>query len=101
MPRLTRNLHRSVGAGLGRTVTLTLLIVLPIWTTAHAQSRPPLPGEPVATEATTHSFYRGMNFVVVKTIDGVEHVYNFTKDLFIHGGKKPSDEDKKRRDDGR
>ena len=30
-----------------------------------------------------------MNFMVVKTIDGVEHVYNFTKDLIVHGGKNP------------
>jgi hypothetical protein len=27
--------------------------------------------------------------VVVKTMDGVEHVYNFTKDLVVHGGNKP------------
>jgi hypothetical protein len=37
--------------------------------------------EPVATEGTIKQFYRGLNYVVVKTMDGVEHVYNFTKDL--------------------
>jgi hypothetical protein len=89
MPRLTRNVHRSVGAGLGRIAALALLMGLPIWTPAHAQNRPPLPGEPVATEGTIQQFYRGMNFMVVKTIDGVEHVYNFTKDLIVHGGKNP------------
>jgi hypothetical protein len=89
MPRLTRNVHRSVGAGLGHVAALALLMVLPPWTAAHAQSRPPLPGEPVATEGTIQTFSRGMNFVVVKTIDGMEHVYALTKDLIVHGGKKP------------
>jgi hypothetical protein len=89
IPRLTRNVHRSVDAGLGRIAALALLTVLPIWNPAHAQNRPPLPGEPVATEGTIQQFYRGMNFMVVKTIDGVEHVYNFTKDLIVHGGKNP------------
>jgi len=34
-------------------------------------------------------FYRAANVVVVTTIDGLEHVYHFTKDLVVHGGKKP------------
>jgi hypothetical protein len=32
-------------------------------------------------------FYRAANTVIVATIDGVEHVYHFTKDLVVHGGK--------------
>ena len=101
MPRLTRNVHRSVGAGWGRVAALALLMAMPIWTTAHAQNRPPLAGEPVATEGSSQSIYRAMNFVVVKTIDGVEHAFTFTKNLIVHGGKKPDAEDRKRRDDGR
>ena len=34
-------------------------------------------------------FYRGANLVIVTTMDGVEHVYQFTKNLIVHGGKKP------------
>jgi len=34
-------------------------------------------------------FYRGANVVIVTTMDGVEHVYQFTKNLIVHGGKKP------------
>jgi hypothetical protein len=34
-------------------------------------------------------FYRAANVVVVTTMDGMEHVYHFTKDLIVHGGKKP------------
>jgi hypothetical protein len=55
----------------------------------HAQSRPPLPNEPVATENTTSQFYRGLNVALVKTLDGVGHVYNFTRGLFGQGSKDP------------
>jgi len=34
-------------------------------------------------------FYKAANVVIVTTMDGVEHVYHFTKDLIIHGGKAP------------
>ena len=34
-------------------------------------------------------FYRGANVVIVTTMDGVEHVYQFTKNLIVHGGRKP------------
>jgi hypothetical protein len=64
-------------------------MALPFCATVHAQARPPLPNEPVATEGTVKQFYRGLNYVVVKTMDGVEHVYNFTRDLVVHGGRKP------------
>ncbi len=45
----------------------------------------------VATEGTMKTVYRGLNKIVVTTIDGVEHVFEFTKDLIIHGGKSPAD----------
>ena len=32
-------------------------------------------------------FYRGVNALVVTTIDGAEHVYHFAKGLVVHGGK--------------
>ena len=40
-------------------------------------------------EGTMKQFYRAANVVVVTTMDGMEHVYHFTKDLLVHGGKKP------------
>jgi hypothetical protein len=32
-------------------------------------------------------FYGAANTIIVTTIDGVEHVIHFTKDLIVHGGK--------------
>lgn len=92
MPLLTRNVYRSACAGWGRATALAVVVGLFACTTAYAQNRPPLPNEPVATEGTVKQFYRGLNYIVVKTMDGVEHVYNFTKDLVVHGGKKPGDD---------
>ena len=89
MPRLTRNVYRSAGAEWGRATVLAVIVTLTVCGTAYAQKRPPLPNEPVATEGTVKQFYRGLNYIVVNTKDGVEHVYNFTKDLVVHGGKKP------------
>jgi hypothetical protein len=71
-------------------LTGSLLVPLP----SLAQGTPPavhgVTGT-VATEGTMKTVYRGLNTIVVTTIDGVEHVYHFTKDLIIHGGKSPAD----------
>jgi hypothetical protein len=53
---------------------------------AMAQSAPPVRGT-MALEGTIKKVYAAANAVVVATIDGVEHVYHFTKDLLVHGGK--------------
>jgi len=55
---------------------------------ALAQSPPPvaIPGT-MALEGTMKKFYRAANAVLVATIDGSEHLYHFTKDLVVHGGK--------------
>ncbi len=53
---------------------------------AAAQSPPPVQGT-VALEGTMKKFYRAANVVIVTTIDGVEHIYHFAKDLIVHGGK--------------
>ena len=81
MPRSTRD-------ELGLALALALGVVLIVSTPAHAQNRPPLQ-EPIALEGTVQRFYRAANTVVVTTMDGMEHVYHFTKDLIVHGGKKP------------
>jgi hypothetical protein len=53
------------------------------------QSAPPVSGVTgtLALEGTMKTVYRGAGKVIVVTIDGVEHVYTFTKDLIVHGGK--------------
>ena len=41
----------------------------------------------MALEGTMKTFYRGVNKLVVTTVDGMEHVYQFTKDFIVHGGE--------------
>jgi hypothetical protein len=53
--------------------------------TLGAQSPPPVQGT-IALEGTMKTFYRAANTIIVTTMDGVEHVYHFTKDLVVHGG---------------
>jgi hypothetical protein len=49
-----------------------------------AQGPPPLTGT-VALEGTMTKFYKGVNTLVVTTVDGMQHVYHFTKGLVVHG----------------
>jgi hypothetical protein len=53
------------------------------------QTPPPVPvvQGTMALEGTTKSVYAAAHIVIVKTIDGVEHVIHYTKDLLVHGGK--------------
>ena len=67
---------------------LALAVALLAPVPAYPQDRPPLK-EPIALEGTMKAFYRGANIVVVTTMDGVEHVYLFNKNLIVHGGKTP------------
>src|SRR3954471_16662599 len=70
----------------------TGLLLVPSASSAQG-APPPISGVTgtLATEGTMKTVYRGLNTIVVTTIDGVEHVYRFTKDLVIHGGKAPID----------
>jgi hypothetical protein len=54
-----------------------------------AQTPPPMIGgtNNTATEGTMNKVYRAANLIIVKTMDGVEHAYHFSKDLVVHGGK--------------
>ena len=88
MPRSTRDPSCRVTTELRLTLALALGVVVIVSTPAHAQNRPPLQ-EPIALEGTMQQFYRAANVVVITTMDGMEHVYHFTKDLIVHGGKKP------------
>ena len=80
MPRSQRDTHRRVTAGVGCATALAAGFLLFPLKVVHAQDRPPLL-EPMALEGTMKQFYRGANVVIVTTMDGVEHVYQFTKNL--------------------
>ena len=45
----------------------------------------------IATETTIKDEHKAANKIVVKTEDGVEYVFDGTKDLLVHGGKDLSD----------
>jgi hypothetical protein len=72
----------------GRTIAIAVGLVAVVSVSAEAQNRPPLQ-EPIALEGTVTQFYRAANVVIVKTMDGMEYAYHFTRDLVVHGGKKP------------
>src|SRR5262249_20436306 len=61
-------------------------IVGGVSSTLGAQSPPPVGGT-IALEGTMKKVYRAANVVVVGTIDGVQQVYGFTKNLVVHGGR--------------
>jgi hypothetical protein len=52
---------------------------------AAAQSPPPINGT-IALEGTMTKFYKGLNTLVVTTVDGAQHVYHAAKGLVVHGG---------------
>jgi hypothetical protein len=54
----------------------------------NAQSTPPVQGT-VALEGTMKTFYKGLNAIIVTTMDGVEHTYHYAERLIVHGGKSP------------
>ena len=88
MSRSKRDAQCRVAPAVRLILTLALGAVLIPSTPVFPQNRPPLQ-EPIALEGTMKQFYRAANVVVITTMDGMEHVYQFTKDLIVHGGKKP------------
>jgi hypothetical protein len=64
-------------------------ILLGVAGTAAGQQAPPIAGVTgtVALEGTVDQEHAGANTIVVKTVDGVEHVFHFAKDLLVHGDK--------------
>jgi hypothetical protein len=63
--------------------------VLGVPARAAAQAPPPINGVTgtVALEGTVVQEQAAANTVIVKTVDGVEHLFHYTKDLLFHGGK--------------
>jgi hypothetical protein len=55
-----------------------------------AQGNPPTQVPNVIGGRVT-KFYRGVNTLVVTTVDGVQHVYRFAKGLVVHGGAGSGD----------
>jgi len=57
-------------------------------------SAPPIGGVTgtVALEGTVEKEYAGAHTIIVKTVDGVEHVFQFAKGLLVHGGEGASNE---------
>jgi hypothetical protein len=71
-----------------RKLTITTILAMAFAVGLNAQSPPPGQGT-VALEGTMKTFYKGLNAIVVTTIDGVEHTYQFAERLVVHGGKSP------------
>jgi hypothetical protein len=67
-------------------LTATVLGGSQVWA---GQAPPPIGGVTgtIALEGTVDQEYTGANTVIVKSLDGVQHVFHFTKDLLVHGGK--------------
>ena len=72
-----------------RKFAIATLVTAALVSTANAQtSAPPVQGT-VALEGTMKTFYKGLNAIIVTTMDGVEHTYHFAERLVVHGGKTP------------
>jgi hypothetical protein len=65
------------------------------WTALVAgQQPPPINGVTgtIALEGTVQKTYSGVNTLVVKTVDGVEHLFHLTDKTAVHGGKSADDD---------
>jgi hypothetical protein len=76
----------ALGVRLGWSTTFALGLVLGSLTPLEAQSPPPVQGT-MALEGRMKEFYRAANVIVVTTVDGMEHMYHFAKNLVVHGGQ--------------
>ena len=77
---------RRAGTLYFRWAAAIVVMVLTASPVGAAQSGPPVQ-KTVALEGTMKKFYRAANVVIVTTIDGVEHIYHFAKNLVVHGSK--------------
>lgn len=69
---------------------------------AAGQQPPPIGGVTgtVALEGTVQKTYEGVNTVVVKTVDGIEHLFHLTERTVVHGGKAGGDDALRGLDEG-
>jgi hypothetical protein len=58
------------------------------------QQPPPIGGVTgtIALEGTVEKTDQGVNTVVVKTVDGIEHLFHLTERTVVHGGKAAADD---------
>jgi hypothetical protein len=85
---------RNVCARLvAKALALTPLVGLAMGASISVTAQSPVPVQGVtgtiATEGTVKDVHEAGNTVIVGTVDGVEHVFHYTKDLLVHGGKGP------------
>jgi hypothetical protein len=85
---------RNVCARLvAKALALTPLVGLAMGASISVGAQSPVPVQGVtgtiATEGTVKDVHEAGNTVIVGTVDGVEHVFHYTKDLLVHGGKGP------------
>jgi hypothetical protein len=76
-------LHRS-----SLPVAALVVAYLGISTGAVAQTPPPIGGltGTIAMDGTVDAVDAGAQTVVVKTVDGIKHLFHGTRDLLVHGG---------------
>ena len=61
---------------------------------ASAQPPPPIDGVTgtLALEGSVEKTYEGVNTFVVKTLDGIEHLFHLTERTVVHGGNAAGDD---------
>src|SRR3981189_3238999 len=66
------------------------------------QQPPPIGGVTgtIALEGTVEKTDQGVNTVVVKTVDGIEHLFHLTERTVVHGGKAAADDALRGLDEG-
>ena len=75
------NIRRYLAVGFGCGAALLAMPAL------HAgQEAPPVTGT-IALEGTVDQTYKAANTVVVKTVDGVRHLFHLTGKTVVHGGE--------------
>ncbi|HEY7172995.1 MAG TPA: hypothetical protein VH417_19215 [Vicinamibacterales bacterium] len=65
-------------------VALTAIAGALLTASLGAQSGPPI-NPTMVPEGSSNTFYRGAHAVLVAVADGIEHAYQFTKDLIVPG----------------
>jgi hypothetical protein len=79
---------------LNRGVSVMTAALLFIGRAAAAQQPPPIDGVTgtVSLEGTVQKTYEGAHTVIVKAMDGVEHLFHLTERTVVHGGKAAGDD---------
>jgi hypothetical protein len=65
-------------------LALTAIAATALGVALGAQGPPPI-NPTIVPEGSSNTFYRGAHAVVVAVVDGIEHAYQFTRDLIVPG----------------